>query len=280
MPDLTSEGWKGFRRGLAPGMPAMVRCYDPFVMATVEARLLTLALLLAGSTGCALAPPTRTPIPSEVLQEAASSGCVAVLLPGRWDRMDAFRQAGFDARVQEAGVDLGLVAVDAHIGYYREESLARRLEEDVIEPGRARGARRIWLVGTSLGAVGSLVYLESHPGEIEGVVLIAPYLGEEEVLEEVRGAGSLQQWRPPRPLADGDYQRRIWLILRRVTAPASPTAVLLAFGTGDDFAPGHRLLARELPASRVFRRDGGHDWSTWADLWSDVLASGAVCGGG
>lgn len=40
---------------------------------------------------------------------------------------------------------------------------------------------------------------------------------------------------------------------------------------------GHRILARELPATRVFTHPGGHDWDTWGELWGDVLASGAIC---
>lgn len=263
-------------------------------------RLLLPNFFLAALCGCGLAriaPEPRTPMPSELLHEPGASGCLAVLLPGRWDRMEAFRRAGFASRAEAVGAELGLVVVDAHIGYYRDEVLVPRLHRDVIEPVRTRfgdragaqrgdrlgdrpgapGSGRIWLVGTSLGAVGSLVYWRSHPGEVAGLVLIAPYLGEDEVLDEIRRAGSLQRWSPPLPLAEDDFGRRIWRTLRDATAPGSPVPVLLAYGTRDDFAPGHRLLARELPESRVFTRPGGHDWATWGELWGDVLASGAVC---
>lgn len=253
--------------------------------ALLPALLSTFALTL--TTGCGvslLAPETRDPIPSTVLREPfRDPGCVAVLLPGRWDRMSAFRKAGFAKRVETAGLDLGLVAVDAHIGYYREETLVPRLRQDVIGPARAGGAERIWLVGTSLGAVGSLIYWNRHSDEVAGLVLIAPYLGEDrgaedDVLEEIRRAGDLQAWTPPGPVADDDFERRIWLTLRDLTAPGSTTPVVLAYGTDDDLAPGHRLLARELPEARVFPRDGGHDWKTWGRLWSDVLESGDMCG--
>lgn len=246
------------------------------------------ALLLSLTTGCGLtrlAPETRTPIPSEVLRETGASPCLAVLLPGRWDRMDAFRKAGFAESATAAGVDVGLVAVDAHIGYYREETLVPRLRQDVIEPARTRtgprGTGRVWLVGTSLGAVGSLIYWHRHPDEVAGLVLIAPYLGrkggEDSVLDEIRRAGALRAWSPAGPVADDDFERRIWLTLRDLLAPGSTTPVFLAYGTGDDLSPGHRLLARELPETRVFTRDGGHDWKTWSRLWSDVLNRGAIC---
>lgn len=266
--------------------------HRPERRASCTKRLLLPNFLLATLCACGLlrlAPEPRIPMPSELLREPGASGCLAVLLPGRWDRMEAFRSAGFATRPEAAGADLGLVAVDAHIGYYRDEILVPRLHRDVIEPGRTRvgtrvGGRagagdsgRVWLVGTSLGAVGSLVYWRSHPEEVAGLVLIAPYLGEDEVLAEIRRAGSLQRWSPPLPLPDHEFGRRIWRTLRDATAPDSPLPVLLAYGTRDEFAPGHRLLARELPATRVFTRPGGHDWETWGELWGDVLASGAVC---
>ncbi len=257
------------------------------VLTAPARRLPTLlsALLLTLAAGCSvtrLAPETDTPMPSEVLRETEASGCLAVLLPGRWDRMNAFRKAGFPERAEATGLNVGLVTADAHIGYYREEILVPRLRQDVIGPARAGGAERIWLVGTSLGAVGSLIYWTRHPDEIAGLVLIAPYLGEDReaedgVLDEIRRAGNLQDWSPPGPVADDDFERRIWLTLRDLTAPGSTTPVFLAYGTDDDLAPGHRLLARELPETRVVSRDGGHDWKTWARLWSDVLDSGAIC---
>jgi hypothetical protein len=99
--------------------------------------VLALALLLGG--GCSLlVPEPRVPIPSETLREAGPAGCTAILLPGRWNRMEAFREQGFGAAVDEAGLDLGLVAADAHIGYYREESVAIRLAADVVGPLLAR----------------------------------------------------------------------------------------------------------------------------------------------
>jgi len=242
---------------------------------------LLLAALLCASWGCSLVvPPARVPMASKVLRPTPASGCTAILLPGRWDRMERFEEAGFPERAERAGVDLGLIEADAHIGYYRERTVVPRLEQDVIGPALRRetgGTRSVWMVGTSLGGIGSLVYWDAHPSEVAGMVLIAPYLGEDDVLEEIRQAGSLQAWNPSADRDQDDVGHRIWRILQELLSTDDAPPVLLAFGTGDDLAPGHRLLARELPPNRVFERPGGHDWGTWAALWSDVLASGAVC---
>ena len=240
-----------------------------------------LAVGLCASWSCSLlVPPARVPMAQKVLRETPASGCAAILLPGRWDRVERFEEAGFPERAERAGVDLGLIEADAHIGYYRERSVVPRLEQDVIGPARARGARHVWMVGTSLGGIGSLVYWDAHPDQVAGLVLIAPYLGEDEALDEIRRAGSLRAWQPPADVAGDDVGHRVWRILRKLLTSESAPPVVLAFGTGDDLAPGHRLLARELPADRVFERPGGHDWDTWAALWSDVLASGEVCATG
>jgi len=240
-----------------------------------------LAIALCASWGCSLlVPPARVPMPSKVLRETPASGCTAILLPGRWDRMERFEEAGFPERAEQAGIDMGLIEAAAHIGYYRERTVVPRLEQDVIGPARSRGTRDLWMVGTSLGGIGSLLYWDAHPDAVAGLVLIAPYLGEDEVLEEIRLAGSLRAWQPPADVAEDDVGHRIWRILKRLLAASSADSappVFLAFGTGDDFAPGHRLLARELPTDRAFERPGGHDWDTWAALWSEVLASGEVC---
>ena len=246
-------------------------------LATLALGLLLAAILSASWSCSLLVPPARVPMRSKVLSPTPASGCTAILLPGRWDRMERFEEAGFPERAERAGVGLGLIEADAHIGYYRKRTVVPRLEQDVVGPARSRGARHVWMVGTSLGGIGSLVYWDAHPSQIAGMVLIAPYLGEDEVLDEIRRAGSLQAWQTPADREQDDVGHRIWRILQELLGSESAPPVFLAFGTGDDLAPGHRLLARELPPSHVFERPGGHDWDTWAALWSDVLAGGGIC---
>jgi pimeloyl-ACP methyl ester carboxylesterase len=239
--------------------------------------LVPLFLTLAGCS--LLAPDPRVPMPSKTLREAAGSGCTAVLLPGRWDRLGKFEDQGFARVVEEVtdevGADLTLIETDAHIGYYRERTILPRLAEDVVGPAVEAQGGPVWMVGISLGGAGSIGYAAEHPEDVAGLVLLAPYLGEDELIGEIRAAGGLDAWQPREPVAEQDFARRIWVELRELLARDTP--VYLGYGEADDLAAGHRLLAEALPESRVFRRPGGHDWDVWVPLWRDVLLSGSLC---
>ena len=89
-----------------------------------------------------------------------------------------------------------------------------------------------------------------------------------------RPPGGLDRWQPRLPLADDDFQRRLWLAIRagRYGQPGR-LPLVLGYGTGDRFAYGHRLLATTLPPNRVFKTFGFHDWATWHHLWKEILAS-------
>src|SRR6185369_8698848 len=112
-------------------------------------------LLLSSALSCALFVP-KPVVPLRTLELGPKSGgsCLAVLLPGRFDKPESFRRAGFAEAVARRGLKLDLVAVDSHLGYFRDRSIVERLRLDVIEPAHAAGYRSVWIVGTSLGGLG------------------------------------------------------------------------------------------------------------------------------
>jgi len=238
-----------------------------------------LLLLLAGLSACYGLRPAVVPLHTLPLAESGSD-CLVVLLPGRGDAAEDFRRADFAAIAAAHGVAADVVAVDAHMGYYRERTVTERLHDDVVAPALARG-QRVWLVGISLGGLGALLYTADHPGEVEGVVLLSPFLGKGAVLDEVEAAGRLADWTGAsdpvpgeRPQGD-ELWRRLWTLVRRLTGddPAAPDLVL-AYGRDDRLARSLGLLARELPPDHVLRTAGGHDWATWTGLWQQLTARG------
>jgi pimeloyl-ACP methyl ester carboxylesterase len=201
-----------------------------------------------------------------------------VFLPGRGDLPEDFYRQGFDRELREAGSACEVVAVDAHLGYYFERSIEDRLRQDVIAPARARGVDEIWLVGISLGGLGSVLYTKEHPREIDGIVILAPYLGEEEVIDEIAAAGGLRVWEAREPMERFDF-RRVWQWLDSTARPGSGRPpIYLAYGEGDRFARANGLLADVLPPDRVITLPGRHTWRTWSRLWSAVLDAGVVPG--
>jgi pimeloyl-ACP methyl ester carboxylesterase len=209
---------------------------------------------------------------------------LVVFLPGRGDLPEDFERQGLLALAREAGLDADVLAVDSHLGYYVDRSIVIRLHDDVIAPARARGYERIWLAGISLGALGSILYMQEHPGDVAGAVLIAPYLGEKPLLDEIEKAGGLRAWRPA-AFSGGDYQRETWKWLQAHYAnpPGTPAGTLaaapplwLGYGEKDRYRQGDRLLAAVLPPERVFTAPGGHAWKAWRAVWRKLLEAGAL----
>lgn len=243
--------------------------------------ILAFAALAIFGAGC-LAPfrsATPAPLPSiEVSKAAAETPCTALLLPGTWDYPRDFSRHDFGAIALELGAPLDLIALDAHVGYYKNRSIVTRMHDDFVAPLRARG-ERVWLVGASLGGVGALIYAAEHAEEIEGMVLLAPFLGDQEVLDEIRRAGGPLAWRPPAEIGKDDWQRRVWKYLQEWHARKGPKpAIYVAYGRNDNFAEGIRLLAELLPAENVRHLPGGHDWKTWKSLWQGYLGQGIFDG--
>jgi pimeloyl-ACP methyl ester carboxylesterase len=249
-------------------------------------RLASLLLLLPGLGGCIRYLPARlrpTPVPLHVVRypglvpAGGQPRTLVVLLPGRWDRPRDFGKYSFPEIAARAGAHVDMVAVDAHLNYYLKNMILDRLREDVIGPARQR-YDRIWLVGISIGGTGALLYASQHPEDLAGVILFAPYLGEDAVIDEVAAQGSLASWQPPESVAQDDFQRRIWIGLQSYTREKVRPPLYLGWGETDSFARANGLLARELPKDHIFTAPGGHEWKAWKALWEQFVRTGALGG--
>lgn len=203
-----------------------------------------------------------------------------VMLPGLYSTPDEFEREGFVRAVRDNRLAADVMLVDAHIGYYNDKTILERLAADVIAPARRQGYAHIWLVGISLGGFGSLLYAQTHPNELAGLVTIAPYLGERTLGTDIANAGGLAKWNGPLGDASAGTPRtpnetQLWQWLRGYvgftqTGGARPP-LYLGYGLDDRFAFSHRLLAGALPPARVFTTEGGHDWPEWRRLWQRML---------
>ena len=165
-----------------------------------------------------------------------------------------------------------MVAPNAHFGYYRDRTLDERLTEDVIRPAKAEGYEKIWLVGASMGALGSIFYLKQRPEHVNGILLIGPYLGDADIIEEISAAGGLRRWNPGPYDEEKDWQRGVWDFLKQCCAnPAARAPIYLGLGRKDRYSDAQKLLAQELPEDRVIRVDGGHDAATFKKIWQIFL---------
>jgi len=203
------------------------------------------------------------------------SDTLLIFLPGAFLKPEEFEREGFVQAVRERDLCADSLLVDADVSYYYDQTFVERLHEDVLQPQRALGYEKIWLVGISIGGFGALIHELARPGLVDGIVTLAPYLGRRPVGAEIQKAGGLRQWQPPEgPPPDQEVDRKLWPWLQQYASPQGASALpplYLGFGLSDRFAANHRLLADALPPERVFTTEGGHDWPQWSQLWRKLL---------
>ncbi len=235
----------------------------------------TLALLLCCS-GCAVFMPAPTPMTS--LRDELPGGdakCLVVFLPGAGDEASDFVKYGFIEALRQKNLSVDVVAADATLGYYMRGIFPERVHEDVVAPARAKGYQQTWVMGMSMGGMGTLLYSHGHAAEVNGVLLLAPFLGDRWLSEEIRAAGGLAAWQGPakRPLTSDTYQREVWRWLQAVTANQEQGPHLyLGWGTEDRLGEPASLLAAALPEGHVFKVPGGHKWTSWKTVLDGFLA--------
>lgn len=183
-----------------------------------------------------------------------------------------FQMEGFVDAVQSRNLPYDMLAPNTHLGYYQERTLVERLRADVIQPAKADGYHNVWIVGVSMGGLGALLYLKTHPEDIAGVVVLGPYLGDSEILDEIAAAGGVQHWNPGVYNPVEQWQRMLWDWLKRYPNLDSDSApIIMGMATDDLYYKGHKLLADTLPPDRVIETGGKHRFKTFKGIWDKVL---------
>jgi len=195
-------------------------------------------------------------------------GPLIVMLPGAYDTPADLVEHGFDAMARSAGCRWQAHPTD--LTAIADGRLIHRIHQEVIEPARARGERRILLGGISIGGLSTLTYHDTYPDMVDGLLLIAPYPGNRTITRTIQDAGGVRDWTPGALTAD-EGELRGWRALKSL-ATRAPTSVWLGYGESDRFVAGHHLMADALPNAQVVTAPGGHDWPTWRHLWQALLA--------
>lgn len=204
--------------------------------------------------------------------------CLVVLLPGLFDLPDQFFEHGFVEDARRASDRCDLLLIDAHVGYYQRGTITERLRGDVLTLAGARGYDELWVVGVSMGALGAVLLAEQNPGTIRGIVMIAPWLGEESVIVAARDAGGLEAWTPPPidrvtpELPDATVGALAWLREHPANAAERPP-LYLAVGEEDRWLHHAALITDVVPEAHRTTLPGNHDWETWRRLWQQILTS-------
>ncbi len=196
-----------------------------------------------------------------------------VFLRGIGSSHVSFEKEGMVAEVRARELPFDMIAPNAHFSYYSGRTLTKRLREDVILPARQKGYRKIWLVGVSMGGLGSLLYLREHPEDISGIYLIAPFVGYNSTMEKIINQGGVRKWYPGLYDPEDDWQTMLWDWLKQEVAENKTAPIYLGYGDGDRYVFGQQLLAEILPSDHVTMIKGQHDYVTFKILWKSFLQS-------
>ncbi len=194
-----------------------------------------------------------------------------VMLPGVGIEAGEFAERGLVASVHDRGLPVDVVATRPALDHYHDGTIAAELHRAVVEPALRQGYTRLWFLGISLGGMGALLYATVHGALVDGVVLLAPFLGTQGTVAELAEAGGLASWPAETSTATASERQMLVWLQRVLSRPPLRPTLYLGYGRDDRFVTGHRLLAERLPNARVVTADGGHDWETWATLWRCVL---------
>ena len=242
----------------------------------IESVIRTLAIttlsLLIGA--CAAGGDVRKPIPSEFFSAKQTSRRLVVMLPGRGDDLESMKRKRVVSIIQESWPDADVILTGLTMPFYRQGRAATRLHDEIIAPARNAGQRSIWLMGISLGGMGALLYEHDYPGQIDGLLLLSPYLGDEVVPNAIRRAGGLKEWSPgpPQPVSADTFQYELWRTLKNISGePQRNQAVWLAYGSEEPFRAAIELVSPMLPAENVVMLPGHHNWTLWTPATSVVL---------
>ena len=181
---------------------------------------------------------------------------------------EEYEERGLVDAIINCNEQVMVVGVEAYFAYYRTKTIVDRLREDVILPLRSQGIEEVWLLGTSMGGVGTFLYRAKHPEEIDGIIAIAPFLGERDELDAYLAGDPDEQ---------DNKMAIIWDDLN--TNATGDPKIILGFGAEDSLAPGIQWLAPQLPKDDVVERPGGHDWETWSAMWEPLFAQTGWCSG-
>jgi len=237
----------------------------------MRTRLVCALTCLALVGGCAGKVEDPIPTMSHEFAEAEPVSTLVVMLPGAGDRVGTYEKHGLVEELRATGMAVDLLEVDAHPGYYYgDRTLLERMDEDVLGPNRDR-YEQIWLVGISMGGVGALLTAWKYPEDIDGLILMSPYLGRRKLLKQVDKAGGLEAWEPPAEVDEDAWDVEIWRMLKDVSEGQHDLDLYLMYGHSDLGVRAHEMLAESLPDERVKTVPGGHAWSTWSTLWAALM---------
>jgi len=235
---------------------------------------ITLCVCFLFVTGCAVTPKVPLDTLSYPARATGREDNLLVLLRGLGGSNTIFEKEGIIDEIRRRRLPFDIVAPNTNFSYLTNHTLVERLKTDIIDPARRKGYHHIWIAGFSMGGLATLIYLHSQHRDVDGVILISPYLGLNSLIQEIRDAGGIASWQQVTTSTDlSDWSRLVWSWIKVYSkTPKNYPPIYLGYGSKDWVAKdGPSLLATVLPENRVLSIPGNHDIKTFKALFSRQL---------
>ncbi len=215
-------------------------------------------------SGCSVLKPAKTQMETAWLEKQEDNKKLLVFLPGLGDDLDSFRDNNIAELMTASCRDIDILYADAYFAYYRNRSLLRHLQEQVFQ--HAQGYQTVYVLGVSMGGLGSLLSAREFTDQVDGLILLAPFLGDRETLGDIAAAGGVGKWHPKN--TDNEYgELWQWIQSQRKTALFAENTYLLS-GHEDALHTGHQVVKSLVPSSNFVTVEGGHNWQVWHNALS------------
>lgn len=185
-----------------------------------------------------------------------------VMLPGMGISSQDFVDYGLVAMAQSGHQIVDVLATQPDQSLYLDGVIADDLNKVLARFTSGENDTRLWLLGISLGGMGALACAARSVARIEGLVLLAPFIGTRGTVAALQRAGGWNHWSPRESVATQAEQEVLCWLQTCLANPAGPP-IWLGHATRDRFAAGHRMLAAALPDDRTVQVEGAHDWPAW-----------------
>jgi pimeloyl-ACP methyl ester carboxylesterase len=246
----------------------MHRQYSSQKPTTTLLQVVTLFLLSLLLSGCTVFGPLPDQMEQTLVKGSQQNREVLIiLLPGMLSDANHMQREGVPEAIHRGWSEPDILMADLTLNFYRKGKVAKRLHDDVVLPARQQGYSEIWLAGGSMGGMGALMYEWEHPEELDGLILISPYLGSSSVTDTIREAGGLRSWdsgERSTVMHSDNYDRLVWQMAQGWIGDREKLQrVWLMCGSKDRLFPEVQMLGDILNNDRYFPAPGDHSWKYW-----------------
>ena len=225
---------------------------------------------------CALMVDVTKPVDLLWDKTGKKTDRLIIFFPGLYDTAEKFKDEAFFSIARKEGIKADMVSANVNIFHLLKDMMIKRIEADIFKNAKDAGYKNIWLVGVSLGGLNSLLFYSKYEKDICGVVTLAPYVANTPLIEDLKNAKEIENWKPAiteDKLVLETKLQYLWLWLKKQKIANNLGQIYLGYGKQDRFAEAIELFENILDKKTIVKIEGAHNWDTGQKIWLRQLSS-------